>query len=1005
MSLEAVLSSSPCLEFEAKPEQGRIQRWYDDLHGPNGWRSWWIVPTSRRRRQILLRSSSTARLPRVLTLDGLMQHLQGFVRDPRRPIGNTGQLLRVACAWKQLHPDASPTTGRILQLQRVVAEWSECGDTPLASHPHAEFVRAFNAIAVNDGCLDRSAIIKVLAEEVKDSNSPLARMLQKKLILFDGFHRFSEPELQLIQAIGKHANVRLWLVTAEGQPYHANVARIVDRLSVDVMRDQRKAPPLSEVGRSLFSNGQVECSKVDMIAAASMAAECHAVAVRIRKLMRDGGNGARLSEIAVVIPDDGYLPLLKNTFRAARIEYSLAAKVFALSDSRPARVLLLALRLIRHGWQAEALFDFLRQPMLFRRLKNSHLLEWLRQRSPLAVARHDWSSWQQIWNERIKIHRIGTPTDEDERDDDPQERLAKANALADLLDQLVQSIDELLVPISKIEKELAGKGANKPSELVGAIGRLLEALHASTWLSPAGRSEWELIPAREWEIDQLAFNNLKDVLLELNETPVDDFPREKDGRIDVELVLKLALAAETFQTSAEDDAGVQILKARTIRGSKFRAVFAVGLVEGKVPSDVAENPATADKDSPIARLRAEQKHEQEYLFAQLFESAQDQLILTWPKMENEAPLMESPFLRRVRAKIGDKEAKNTPTTIIDLRQAMLSSNRPALMDDPDAQRMIAARATWQQRQKPEQLQIKEWALPLLTLRYPKEKAFSATALEKYASCPFHHFATKTLGLDELERDDAAMRWGSFLHDVLDRFFKASKTDDSIAPRERFLALLHKDWPAIAPTLDPHYIHDFEKALTDAFVTVSTYLANEGFVQVESEWEEKAIAIPMSDGVPLLLHVKIDRIDQHKNGNAELICDFKTGGIMSGAKLKERIRLGRALQLPLYGYARQFIKGTPVTHGIYVKLSRKVESTPDEHAPFLVQVGKALTMHPRAVKIDFEPEKARDCAIALATAMRKGLIPLSEYPADHKDPACQSYCSARHACRHPKGYKT
>jgi hypothetical protein len=75
-----------------------------------------------------------------------------------------------------------------------------------------------------------------------------------------------------------------------------------------------------------------------------------------------------------------------------------------------------------------------------------------------------------------------------------------------------------------------------------------------------------------------------------------------------------------------------------------------------------------------------------------------------------------------------------------------------------------------------------------------------------------------------------------------------------------------------------------------------------------------------------------------------------------------------------------------------------------YAPFLVNVGELLTMHARSVKIPFQPEEAGKRAVELASNMRKGLIPLSSFPADHKDPACQSYCSARHACRHPKGYK-
>jgi hypothetical protein len=178
----------------------------------------------------------------------------------------------------------------------------------------------------------------------------------------------------------------------------------------------------------------------------------------------------------------------------------------------------------------------------------------------------------------------------------------------------------------------------------------------------------------------------------------------------------------------------------------------------------------------------------------------------------------------------------------------------------------------------------------------------------------------------------------------------------------------------------------------------------GFEQQEAEWERTTVAIPDGAGGSLLLHVKIDRIDRHANGEMELICDFKTGGISSGDKLRERIETGRALQLPLYGYAREIETGIKVKHGLYVKLSRKVTGTPDKHGPFLVNVGDALPMHARVVKIAFDTGAARSVAIEKATQLRAGLIPLTTFDADHKDPACQAFCSARHACRHPKGYK-
>src|SRR6266545_3582454 len=188
MSLAAVVSASPCLGFEEKPDADPMRDWYDDLYGDDGWRSWWIVPTSRRRRQIIREATTATRLPRVLTLDGLAQHLAGFARIGR-PIGNTGRLLRIARAFREAQPGVPLTMGRVLQLDRIASEWRESGKTPPVQHPHGKFLRAFNKIIEKDRCIDRPAELAALTKEIAAAGNPLAAMLLGRRILFDGFHR------------------------------------------------------------------------------------------------------------------------------------------------------------------------------------------------------------------------------------------------------------------------------------------------------------------------------------------------------------------------------------------------------------------------------------------------------------------------------------------------------------------------------------------------------------------------------------------------------------------------------------------------------------------------------------------------------------------------------------------------------------------------------------------------------------------------------------------------
>ena len=1004
MPIEVVISPSPCLEFDAQPLPDSIRNWRSDLD----FRSWWIVPTSRRRRQIVHGGAKAATLlPRVLTFDGLLQHLAGFSSNHRPLIGNTGRLLRIARAWSDTHPAAILTPGRVLQLDRIASESRLSGEP--ARPFYDRFARSFEKTLVTDGLVDQPGWIKLLAGEIASADGTLAGMIAKTCsIIFDGFHRFNNSEWSLIEALGKCANVRLWLVGGAVIPKSVNVTKSE--------RVDCPAPgPIAHLGRTLFANDEHVSGIVplEIIEATTFATEVDAVVAKIKEWKRTN-EGNRLADIAVVVPDDSYISSLHNALANAGVACTPAAESFALADSRPARVLTVALRLVRHGWQPTALFDYLRQPLIRKSLEKGHLLEHLRQFSPRTTDHRSSEDWNRYWKEGIARYETAPLDDEDERgrDRDPQRRRERAAELR----ELITSIGKVLELLRILEKELKGKDVGKPRKLAGAIAQLLDAVGMNRWLSPATRSDWDLVPAREWEIDQLAFNNLKDVLEELAEMPVTALPQDSDGTIDVELILQLALAAENFQTSAEDDAGVQIVKARTIRGLQFKVVIAVGLVEGKVPVESADGLPDEEPNAAVdslTRLAATRRAseaerdsiEQQYLFAQLFESAREKLILTRPQKNGDTPLMESPFLRRVKASLGIEKCELLPATTVYPNRAILFADRLPAEQLKHVKKMSDAREFWNESRQPDdKMHIRAWAMPLLALRYPLDKAFSATALERYASCPFQHFAAKTLGLDELERDDAAMRWGLLIHKVFEDFFDPNIPFDRATASPRFRQLLEDAWKKESSNLDATYKHDFDKVLGNAFISVCEHLHKAGFQQVAAEWDVENVRITDEQGRYILLFGQIDRVDRHTKANVEIICDFKTGKVSSGSKLLARISTGRSLQLPLYGLARQNQAGVKVTHGMYVMLSRKVKvnDSPEPIGPYLVHVGEEIKSNART-KIMFDPQAAGNLAVQLAHDIRDGRIPLTKFDAGHKDTACLAFCSSRHACRQPKGY--
>lgn len=1001
MPFEAVVSPSPSLDFDPASLPPRWRDWLTELQGDQACRWWWIVPTSRRRRQLIRQFASESRpaavLPRIATLEMLRQNLSGYSLNQKLAMGNAGRLIRVARAWRTAMSCDTPTIGQVLQLDGVAQEWRSAGQVPPSGHPHAKFIQEYQRLLDADRCRDQTGQLFDLAGEIDRDGTPLNLLVRRCAgFLFDGYQEFAEAEIQLIAALGRRSLVRLWLVGSSGTPFHENTKIVLERLGIqNPAADEVPATsPLACLGRALFqAEARINSpAPVELLEAASVPNEVESIARMIKAIAREWGGQGRLADIAIVVPADGYVAPLRAALAAGGIGHAAAAESFALADSRPARLLMAAMKLVRHGWPVDALFDFLRQPLVCRGIQQPDELETLRDQAPRNARTLNYERWMQIWNETLE--RLAAR--EYRRDADG------ASNRADRLDRfraLIHSLGECLKPVRDFEAALSA--GDKPATLIAAGAALLEQAGAADWLSPRNGRFWETIPPREWEIDQLAFSNLKDVFEELAAIPVNDFPRSADGRVDVESMFRLALAAETFRTSADDDAGVQILRPLAIRGSRFRVVFAVGLIEETFP---AGESMPHGSDSLAERRQQQRLWQQQYLFTQMFESATERLILSRPLRDGDVDLIESPFLRVLKQTGVEPHRARVPTHAIDAAQAAGSPLAEARHPVLDAWR--------QSRQEPPA--IRPWAMPLLMLRYPVDRNFSATELEIYGNCPFQHFAVRTLKLSEIEPDGTFLESGVFVHELLKRFFERLRQDLKVpegAPlpaiphqeaRRRFLELLEAEWQRNAGENDPTLKHDFEKALGDAFLGIAEFFQSEGFTQVAAEWGFNGEQIGVdANGQPVRLNGMIDRIDRDGQGR-ELICDYKSGALATGSKLAERVKNGRLLQLPLYGAVRGQVAKADVCHGAYIRLSRKVESEPDKTAAFLTHIGTALTTG-RRIPVDFTPEQAVEQALKFAGAIRSGRIALTEYDAESSDPACKAHCAARHACRHPRGY--
>ena len=196
--------------------------------------------------------------------------------------------------------------------------------------------------------------------------------------------------------------------------------------------------------------------------------------------------------------------------------------------------------------------------------------------------------------------------------------------------------------------------------------------------------------------------------------------------------------------------------------------------------------------------------------------------------------------------------------------------------------------------------------------WPREiSAGGAQILKRQSACAFQSFATRRLGIEELDDADRglnALDRGNILHAVLQAFW--SKENPAGLPmRSRSDLFNAKAAGKLAEILDHHITAVFKERFAgasgewwEAYLQVEQSRLHSVLLQwldyelgrpdfiVEGREKEQTVNI---DG--LELHLRVDRIDQVERGR--LILDYKTGKVTTAMWEGER---PEEPQLPLYG---------------------------------------------------------------------------------------------------------
>jgi ATP-dependent helicase/DNAse subunit B len=805
----------------------------------------------------------------------------------------------------------------------------------------------------------------------------------------------------------------------------------------------------------------------------------------------------RLSDVAVIIPGPDYDPLIREVFPRAGLEFNLAGRALEVSTSRPARVLLAAIDLIQGHWRYDLLLDFLNQPLVRRKLEDAHRLNNLFEQRPRARQRMNHELWSKSWKKQLeRLHhsiegwRSGRLDLPERTALSREEYVAHKTELAAGLERLIESIERILKPIDAIARAIAGSSQEKPlSDLIQVMKTFLDELKVYGWLSPraseeevesneesavvrtaAKQSESELREGPvlwvEYEKDQNAYRELLNILESLKNIPTAKLPQRagEPGGVsprspDVLAALRLALDGETYQIKTEDDAGVQIFELREIRGLRFRHVYVLGLVNGQIPS-LPEEGTLVRRQLDDERLKEQLKQKEaevQFLFSQVFEAAQEKLVLSRFKLEGDRPALPSPFFTAVddlvtlpdlpdcqlvtgmgqaarelgRAFLSDRvarpESSKGVVRDVDMPFEALWRAQPTLTDlwpsiSPQASEqlapVLAGLSAWHQKSRDVTL---DWPEMLLAL-FPDDHQFSPSQLEAYAACPFRFFGSRVLHLEEREADPTRMHYGSLVHRVLQKFYqeKRQKTgtpDDQPLPatqqsdRARLIQLFDEeksqlDEGLLPPDLEKLFV--VQGGVIDLLLEILASIEGEevDFGVLSTEYPLEKVSLGKdATGRPVLLTGKIDRVDLKRSDlQTALIIDYKTGKVPKPVTIRTKVGDGRLLQLSLYAAALQIDRlGTKVVGAAYAHLNERPKATLIRGKDALASIGE-----PFAGQKDPElwnTQTALELALSLASRIRAGGFPLTRHGLDSDEAECTAYCPLRHACRHPEGYAT
>jgi ATP-dependent helicase/DNAse subunit B len=412
------------------------------------------------------------------------------------------------------------------------------------------------------------------------------------------------------------------------------------------------------------------------------------------------------------------------------------------------------------------------------------------------------------------------------------------------------------------------------------------------------------------------------------------------------------------------------------RGMSFRLVFVPGLSEGRFPAAIRQDPLLLDAVRAEIGMRQATGEEERELFHVCAAAATHELILSFPRVDLATGRERVPSLyiydsmRSARGESLDvrrlqEEARSGITST-------LGWPAPAVAEDAidDAEFDLAAlREPFERNLKGEAAYLtqvnryvanqlrsrwRRWSprwraadgmvepdvetLGVLDKHRLRRKAYSASALEQFAACPYRFFLRSICALrpsdraEPLERMDPTMR-GTLYHSIQFELLRALAAEGTLpvtdanltAAQEKLDRTLASVAEQAAEEWAIAFEHVWRNELESIRMDLRCWLAeltrgDDWFPwafelsfgrKLDGHHDERSVLHPVSILDGILLRGSIDLVERHTGGMMR-VTDHKTGS--APEQVRQIVGKGEVLQPLLYALGAEAMLGSPVVAG-------------------------------------------------------------------------------------------